>query len=78
MKEEKKKVDIQKDIIDRIVKHLSSLGSDMYYIPTIDICHEIQGVIKQKTFLNVEEQEMVANLDAHGIQSLLSYNSNCC
>jgi hypothetical protein len=78
MKDEKKKVDIQKDIIERIVKHLSTLGSDMYYSPTINICHEIQGVIKKQNFLTREEQEMVANLDAHGIQSLLSYSSNCC
>ncbi|MGK0367482.1 MAG: hypothetical protein ACI9QD_000618 [Thermoproteota archaeon] len=77
MKEEKKKVSIQKDIIDRIVKYLSTLGS-LYNAPTINICHEIQGVIKEKNFLSREEQNMVANLDAHGIQSLLSYSSNCC
>ena len=78
MKEDKKKVDIQQDIIDRIVKHLSTLGSDMYYSPTINICYEIQGIINQKTFLKKEEQEMVANLDANEIQSLLRYSSNCC
>jgi len=78
MKEEKLKIDIQKDIIDRIVQHLSTLGSDMYYAPTIDICHEIQGVIKKKNFLTREEQEIVVNLDAHEIKSLLSNSSNCC
>jgi hypothetical protein len=77
MKEEKK-INIQKDIIDRIVKHLSTLGSDMYYAPTINICQEIQGVINQKVFLKAEEQDMVNGLDANGIKSLLSYSSNCC
>jgi hypothetical protein len=77
MKDEKK-VNIQKDIIDRIVKHLSTLGSDMYYAPTINICHEIQDIINQKNFLKEEEQDMVNDLDANGIQSLLSYSSNCC
>jgi hypothetical protein len=78
MKEETKKVVIQRDIIDKIVKHLSSLGNDMYYASTINICHEIHGVIQSGKFISKEEKDIVGHLDAKDIQSLISYSSNCC
>lgn len=78
MNEELTKVDIQKQIIERIVNHLSSLGSDMYYESTMNICHEIKNVIKDGKLLNKTDTELVKNLNPKDIQSLLSYNSNCC
>ena len=72
------KIEIQKQIIDKIVKYLSSLGSDMYYSPTVDICYEVKSIIKSKKLLSSEETDFVSNLKPHDIQSLMSYNSSCC
>lgn len=78
MKEEKLIVEEQKMIINKIVSHLSTLGSDMYYEPTINICHAIQAMFKKDNFLDKREKELVHNLDHNDIQILLSYNSSCC
>ncbi len=78
MAEEKIITGKQKVIVDKIVDHLNSQGSDMYYESTINICREIHHVIQKESFLNHEEKEIVGQLTPHDIQNLLSYNSSCC
>ncbi len=78
MKDEKLLIDDQKIIIDKIVNHLSSLGSSMYYESTINICREIHEIIKNKSLLNKNENDSVSMLSPDDIQILLSYNSSCC
>jgi hypothetical protein len=78
MNEKQLLVEEQKIIIDKIVTHLSRLGSDMYYESTINICHEIHEIIRKENFFKKTETDAVINLDANDIQTLLSYNSSCC
>ena len=68
----------QKAIIEKIVSHLASQGSSMYYESTINICHEIHNIIHNEEFLDLKEKEDVKNLGARDIQNFLSYNSSCC
>jgi hypothetical protein len=78
MNEKQLLVEEQKIIIDKIVTHLSSLGSDMYYESTINICHKVHEIIRKENFLKKTEKDAVINLNANDIQTLLSYNSSCC
>lgn len=72
------KIEIQKQIIEKVVKHLTSLGNDIYYQSTINICSEIHDIIKAKKFLSKEDTAMVAKLNHKEIQSLLSCSTSCC
>lgn len=68
----------QKAIIDKILSHLVEQGLELYYEPTMNICREIEEIIHNNNFLNVKEKEAVEMLNSNDIQTLMSYNSNCC
>lgn len=72
------KINEQKQVITKIVSHLSKMGNDIYYISTNDLCHEIKREINEKNILSKDDIELVSNLGTNEIKSLLTCSSSCC
>ncbi|MCO4795250.1 MAG: hypothetical protein KC493_16145 [Bacteriovoracaceae bacterium] len=68
----------QKEIINKVVNHLSGVGFSLYYESTINVCHEIHDIIQNGDLLDHDDKKEVIDLDSNDIQVLLSYKSSCC
>ena len=71
-------IEKQKEIIELIVSHLAKSSESFYYDSTMNICREIHHIINEDSLLNRQQKEIVQALTPNDIQTLLSYNSNCC
>lgn len=75
--EKELKIEKQKLIIDRIISQLSK-DESLYYLSTMEICHEVHSIIQSGSHLSLKEFEIVETLSSQDIQTLISYNSKCC
>jgi len=69
--------DVKKKIIQRIINSLSEKSPDLYYTDTMTISAMVQDYILEGNLKKIEA-DLVKKLSRHDIQTLMSYNSNCC
>lgn len=74
---EKLDIDEKKKIIQEIINDLSKSSPDLYYTDTMTISALVEEYIANKK-LNAHKHDLVSKLSRHDIQTLMSYNSNCC
>jgi hypothetical protein len=70
-------INLKKKVVQDIINHLSKDFPDLYYTDTMSIASMVIEYIKSKK-LNKDQYELVKSLSRHDVQTLMSYNSNCC
>lgn len=75
MKLEKTQKEVQKEILNKMIREISKTNMDMYYSSHSDMANEVEIAISEKKFLTREELDNVKDLKATDISILLSLNS---
>ncbi|WP_147250954.1 hypothetical protein [Arenicella xantha] len=66
----------QERVVLDIMSKLSETHPSFYYLSTIEIAVEIEKYIQASGQLSAEQSKLLAGLDRHGIQMMLSLHSN--
>jgi hypothetical protein len=70
-------IKIKKKIVQDIINVLSSDVPDLYYTDTMSIASLVIDYISANK-LKKDQFDLVKDLSRHDVQTLMSYNSNCC
>ena len=76
---EEKRADLkivkQERVVLDIMSRLSESHPSFYYLSTIEIATEIERYIEESEIITTEQKKLLAGLDRHGIQMILSLHS---